>query len=1094
MKLNALLFIVMLASSLTAAPMDSTTLADFDFSDAQKARTQALIDNGTLQLERVLAAPDTGYRHVGWPVATRLPDGRTVVLIRNLRNHSGYDSYPDNARRVIYSDDMVAWQPADVLSASPALGINAEGNVASLGKYDYKGMHALSWAYPTGSDNPRLVAVTGKHDSDDTTLTAGKLFRVYLSDDRGVTWREQTDALSALPTAAVHSGPNMIRHPEFGLVVPFGQVTGSGTGKANYLASSSNAGETWQVRSWANTADSRSIEPALATWGSGHMVMIGRERTNAYGYDSVSGKYYYTQHVYAHTPGAAFSSISFTTARTNIAGNGQTPTAKGKNAYEAHDTAEVIYNPVTGRIEMIQSSRWGNGAEDPLPADPSNVDTVNNSLNIWSIDPVDLLNGGATWRFDGNIVERQGIILGGWDSSIYGDKGNKDGFHPGGSIVDEAAGKQHIFVYVGIYTQYASAYRISRPLDTYAFRVACGLPALPAPVITSVSEPDADNHVTIIGSNFTDLKEVLIADVPALIASSTDTEIKISIRGGVKVGDKIIVRTDNGITSATSGMTHPAPVVDSVSCQAVWPGNTVTITGTNLTSVNKVFFGNIEVSSFVSQTDGQIVVIVPEGVTDGSISVRAPGGIGTPPNNGEYKAAVKPFNLGELVSSQSAVTGYHPLDLVASGTGIPDPSFKWQYRPNSSADWADVGGSSDYQGAAGDHLTIVNTAGKNGWQYRYVAMNHTEDVYSNEMTLRLLAETLPAPAGITATSGTANPDLYITDIQSHTVQKITQTDWQVAAFAGQSGSAGNADGAATEALFRSPRGVAINTAGDMIIADTGNSLIRTISADGVVTTTATTFNHPRATVAHDATGDVYIADTSNHLIKKIAPDGTVTLLAGAGIPGYANGVGPGVLFNAPSGIAIDVAGNLYIADTGNNAIRYLSAVTGSVTTLAGKPNAAGAVDGAVSAATFRAPQGVAVDSNGDVFVCDTGNSLIREIHSGTVYTIAGQTPGIAGFKDGSGTNAWFANPTALVLAEDGNLYVADTGNAVIRRIDGDDNVTTLPLMEYTGTNTPPAPSPDSGGGGGGGLSWYFIVTMLVFVGVRLGGNKKQQDL
>src|SRR5690606_19493067 len=141
------------------------------------------------------------------------------------------------------------------------------------------------------------------------------------------------------------------------------------------------------------------VEPALVTWGPGHMAMIGRERTDAYGYDADTGKYYYTQHVYQHTPGAAFSAVTFTTARTNIAGNGKTPVAKGKAGYQAHDTAEVLSNPITGRIEMIQSSRWGNGAEDPLAADPEEVDTVNNSLNLWSIDRVELLAGATTWRF-----------------------------------------------------------------------------------------------------------------------------------------------------------------------------------------------------------------------------------------------------------------------------------------------------------------------------------------------------------------------------------------------------------------------------------------------------------------------------------------------------------------------------------------------------------------------------------------------------------------------------------------------------------------------------------------------------------------------
>lgn len=1058
LRVHAAILAVAAAASLHAAPMDSTTVADFDFSTAQQIRTQTLIDNGTLELQRILTGP-TGsgaYRHMGWPVATRLPDGRTVVLIRHLLDHSAYASYPDNARRIIWSDDnMATWQPTNALTAEPPFGRNLEDTPT---KYDYQGMHAMSWAYTSGSSAPRLVAVTAQQDGNDKTPRS----RVYLSDDRGVTWREQPGALVAMPANAVHSGPNMVCHPEFGLVVPFGQVTTSGSNQPNFLAASTDAGETWEIRTWPNATTSRNVEPALATWGPGHMVIIGRDY------------------------------------------NGMTPTSTGKNAREAHDTPDVIYNPVTGRIEVIQSSRWGNGAENPLPADPTDPAQCNNSLNIWSIDPVDLLNGGTTWRFDGNLIERQGIILGGSQvgtaPAYY-----KDGYHPGGSIVDEAAGKQHIFIYVGVYTSYANAYRISRPLDTYTFREACGLRPLPRPAITGVSV--SGSFLTIAGINFAAIKEVLVAGKTAAISSSSITEIRVTFPEGVAsaTADDVVVRTDNGIAAGLSNLSQLPPAVSAITYDAIWPGKSVTITGVNLGGVTKVLFGAMEVTAFVSKTDTEIVVTVPAGVASGDISIQTGDGKIVPlPMSGAYAIAIKPFNLAPLVDTQPVVIGLHPLDLIAFATGTPQPSYAWQYRPDNTSDWADIHASPDYEGLGTANLTILNTAGKNNWQFRYAATNNTEDVYSNPATIKLLAETLPAPVGIIAVSGASTPDLYVTDLHTHTIQKISQAGWQAATYAGQPGSPGDTDGPATAAQLRAPRAAAFTPDGELIIADTGNSLIRAVAADGTVTTTSTAFRQPRAVAIDDVTGEIYVSDTASHLIKKISPAGDITILAGSGIPGNSTGIGPAAQFNRPSGIAIDIAGNLYIADTGNNCIRYLDLTTGSVSTLAGRPTvAAGGNDGnATTAATFRGPEGVAVDAIGQVFVADTGNSRIRRIYSGTVVSISGQSSGIAGFKDGSGTTAWFDRPAALAFDEDGHLYVADTGNAVIRRIEAmpdglvytNSPVTTLPVMPVTGPGIlPPSPGEGEGGGGGGGgaPSIWFAAALAALLAMRTFSRRRQ---
>ncbi|MDR0353023.1 MAG: IPT/TIG domain-containing protein, partial [Opitutaceae bacterium] len=752
-----------------------------------------------------------------------------------------------------------------------------------------------------------------------------------------------------------------------------------------------------------------------------------------------------------------------------------------------------------------QSSRWGNGAENPRPADPADPAPCNKSLNIWSIDPVDLLAGGTTWRFDGNLVERRGIILGGAqvgaDLDYY-----KDGYHPGGSIVDEAAGQQHIFIYIGVYTQYANAYRLSRPLDTYAFRAACGLPALPTPAITGVSI--SGKTITIAGINFTALKEVLIDGKSAAIVSSNITEINATLPDGVTTAtaDEVTVRTNHGITTGLSDLTQLPPAVSAIRYDAIWPGKPVTITGVNLDDVTKIFFGDIEVTTFISKTDTEIVVAAPEGVTDGVLSLQAAGGDTVPlPISGEYTASVKPYDLAPLVDTQPVVAGYHPLDLVASATGTPTPTYKWQYRNGGTGDWTDVGMSLDYEGVSTAHLTIVNTTGRNGWQYRYVAMNHTEDVYSNPVTLQLLAETFIAPAGIVAASDSDAPDLYIAD--AHAIYVVTQSNQKALVFAGQSDESGNSDGASDIARFNAPRGLTLDATGRLIVADTGNSRIRAIAPDGAVSTISAShvFDGPRDVVAHNTNGDIYVADTGNHLIKKIDSTGAVYIIAGGGVAGFSDGVGPEVLFNTPSGIAIDNDGDLYVADTGNHAIRHIDMVTGSVSLFAGGTTP-GTTDGAVASARFDSPESVAVDNiTGRIYVADTGKHRIRVIHSGSVLSIAGQYPGTAGFKDDTMSdtltvnNGWLASPSAITAGGTRTFYIADTGNTVIRRYRGvtTGEIITLPIEALpadsgtSGGNN--GDGGNSGGGGGGGApSWLFAAALAALLAPRVLINKSRQ--
>jgi serine/threonine-protein kinase len=216
----------------------------------------------------------------------------------------------------------------------------------------------------------------------------------------------------------------------------------------------------------------------------------------------------------------------------------------------------------------------------------------------------------------------------------------------------------------------------------------------------------------------------------------------------------------------------------------------------------------------------------------------------------------------------------------------------------------------------------------------------------------------------------------------------------VSTLAGGS-EAGYTDGPGDKAFFRTPANLAVDAAGIVYVADTNNHRIRLIRPDGTVGTLAgqlkpgmvsgyadgpaaeAKFNSPRS-VAVDGAGNVYVVDTGNQRIRAISPAGQqVTTLAGGPQPGYKDGQGAEARFSYPSDLAVDAAGNLYVADTANHCIRKITP-DGTVTTLAGT-GAAGYADGPLAEAQFRAPEGIAVDGAGNVYVADTGNQRIREI-------------------------------------------------------------------------------------------------------------------
>jgi len=205
--------------------------------------------------------------------------------------------------------------------------------------------------------------------------------------------------------------------------------------------------------------------------------------------------------------------------------------------------------------------------------------------------------------------------------------------------------------------------------------------------------------------------------------------------------------------------------------------------------------------------------------------------------------------------------------------------------------------------------------------------------------------------------------------------------------------------------------------------------------------TSAVFNDPAALVA-DATGNLYIADSQNHVIRKAATNGIVSTFAGqAGTPGSMDGNGHQAQFDTPSGIAIAPNGDFYVSDTGNHTIRKITPA-GGVTTMAGMPAQSGFTDDTGSAARFNSPLGITVGANDTLYVADSGNQLIRKITSGGGVTTLAGSPENWGGDDGVGSAARFNGPVGVALDDQGNLFVSDSWNHAIRKITPDGTVST----------------------------------------------------
>jgi sugar lactone lactonase YvrE len=504
---------------------------------------------------------------------------------------------------------------------------------------------------------------------------------------------------------------------------------------------------------------------------------------------------------------------------------------------------------------------------------------------------------------------------------------------------------------------------------------------------------------------------------------SNPTGVAVDTSGNIYIADannNVIRKVSNGVTTTVAGtgtaggnlLTGPAT---SVQLNAPWG---VAVDGS----------GNL----YIADYGNNIIRKVSGGALTSLINVTGPTGIAVDAAGNQYVTSFGGSFVGFLPVSGSPA-------IVAG---------------NQVAGYAGDGGAATSAELDGPASVALDPSGN-----LYIA-----DYYNNvvrKVSGGAITTVAGGPLGLVGDNGPAtssqllNPEdavadasgnIYIADSLNNRIRKVTNGTITTITGTGLAGYSG--DGAATSAQLSDPTGLALDAAGNLYVADTGNNLIRKITG-GVITTVVGTFSggslldnvaalsaqlSAPTGLALDAAGNIYIADSGTHRIRKVA-NGVITTVAGNGVQGY-NGDGiaaTNAALNYPSDVKLDAAGNLYIADHGNNLVRMVAG--GSISSIAGNGVAGyGGDNGPATSAQLNGPSGIAVDSAGNVFIADTNNNLIRRVSGGAITTVAGNGTAAYGGDNGPATSAELNGPLSVSLDAAGRIYVADSSNNLIRGV------------------------------------------------------------
>ncbi len=528
----------------------------------------------------------------------------------------------------------------------------------------------------------------------------------------------------------------------------------------------------------------------------------------------------------------------------------------------------------------------------------------------------------------------------------------------------------------------------------------------------------------------------------------------------------IVTNSVSSVTSSAATLTvNILPVITTQpSSQTVTSGNSVTFSAAATGTPSPTYQwkkGGVNISGATSTSYTIASTVIGDA---GIYTVAATNNFGSATSN----AATLTIDI-ELQATQIVVTGKSVVLRVADST---TGTIKWQVSTDSGSTYTDLADNATYRGTTTAVLEILqatNTLNNN--RYRYQVTLSGQTTASTATTLSIKPAYLLMPVGLKIDS--AN-NLYVTDAAAQVVVKIT-SDFKFTSLAGATLTMGSTDGADTVARFNEPSGIYRKEDGNILVVDTSNASIRNISPTGVVTTlagnsgnlgstdgngAAARFNAP-IDIMRDISGNYVITDSVNHVIRLMSASGAVATLSGkaAGFAGSTDGIATVASFNLPTGIAVRAdngasisangvttgMGVIFISDYGSHIIRVVSAA-GQVGTYLGSANLSGTANGATIAARFKNPSGLVVDSLGNLYIADTGNHTIRKATTaGVVTTFAGK-PTVNGLMDGLGGSALFNAPEGLAVDSNNNIYVADTGNATIRKITPAGVVTTLAIV------------------------------------------------